>query len=158
MVTTRLTSSIDSNDATITVTSTVGFPDVGVITIEGERIAYAHKTSTQFGGFPVINPLVRGAQGTTASSHSSGVNVRTVPSGLVNQALSYNVSVMADASGLWMVPTWMLAFVKAIGSFLILPLSFLPGDFSIILNLWLVIAIGFIFALVVQLAGGRRVG
>ena len=54
---------------TITVASTTGFDSTGTLFIANEQITYTGTTSTTFTG------CTRGAGGTTASSHASGVTV-----------------------------------------------------------------------------------
>ena len=70
-----LNGAIDNVVTTITVVSTTAFTTTGAIWIDGEYITYSGKTSTDFTG------CVRGADGTTAASHSSGV--------LVSQATAF---------------------------------------------------------------------
>lgn len=65
-IVTDLTAGIDNVVLTIPVTSTVGFPADGCVTVGTEIIKYSSKTATQF------NASARGFDGTTASSHSSG--------------------------------------------------------------------------------------
>lgn len=60
---TTLTLAIGAGDTTIDVTSTTGFPSVGVITIDLEAIRYTGITATSFTG------CTRGFDGTTAASH-----------------------------------------------------------------------------------------
>jgi hypothetical protein len=64
-----LNGAIDAVVTTITVVSTSAFTASGAIWIDGEYITYSGKTGTDFTG------CVRGAEGTTAASHSSGVQV-----------------------------------------------------------------------------------
>jgi hypothetical protein len=61
-----------ASDTTISVESTgVGFPDeYGILSIDDELIVYTGKTATQFTG------CQRGAFGTVAAQHTSGVTVR----------------------------------------------------------------------------------
>lgn len=66
---TTLNGDINSSVTTITVASTVGFEDVGTITIDEENITYTGKTSTTFTG------CTRGADSTVAASHSNGDTV-----------------------------------------------------------------------------------
>jgi len=66
---TFLSTGINPTTLTIPVVSTVGFPDVGYISIDEEIIKYDSKTLTQF------NASTRGAQGTSIASHDSGMNV-----------------------------------------------------------------------------------
>jgi hypothetical protein len=64
-----LNGNIDAVTATITVFDTTAFSATGDIWIAGEYITYTGTTATDFTG------CVRGAEGTTAASHSSGVQV-----------------------------------------------------------------------------------
>lgn len=70
-----LNGSIDNIVTTITVVSTSAFTATGAIWIDGEYITYSGKTATDFTG------CTRGADGTTAASHSSGA--------LVSQSTSF---------------------------------------------------------------------
>ena len=64
-----LNGGIDNIVTTITVASTSTFTTSGAIWIDGEYITYSGKTATDFTG------CVRGADGTTAASHSNGALV-----------------------------------------------------------------------------------
>jgi hypothetical protein len=70
-----LNGTINNSVTTITVVSTSAFTASGAIWIEGEYITYSGKTATDFTG------CVRGADGTTAASHNTGI--------LVSQATSF---------------------------------------------------------------------
>jgi hypothetical protein len=67
--TTTLNGTIDDSVTTVVVTSTTGFAASGTILIGSELITYAAKTGTDFTG------CTRGAKGTTAASHTTGVIV-----------------------------------------------------------------------------------
>jgi hypothetical protein len=67
--TTTLNGGIDNVVTTITVVSTSAFPTSGRIDIGTELITYTGKTATDFTG------CVRGANGSTAASHLTGVTV-----------------------------------------------------------------------------------
>ena len=156
VATTTLTADITSGSATITVRSTNGFPDSGIITILDERIAYASKTATTFKG-NLAQPLVRGAQSTTAVAHVIGERARTVESSMLNQSLAYKLAVLSDASGLIAFVTIPFNFISLIISFFTLPLGFLGTDFELISYLWSGLSIAIIVAIGIALAGGRRV-
>lgn len=66
---TTLASAIGSSDTTIVVGSTTGFLSSGTLRIDQELMDYAGVTGSTFTG------VTRGAHGTTAASHSSGVPV-----------------------------------------------------------------------------------
>lgn len=78
---TTLSGSHTSSVTTITVVSTSGFPsasgEFGFLVIESERVEYTGVTSTTFTG------ATRGADATTAASHSSGVAVTFVQDALL---------------------------------------------------------------------------
>ena len=74
-VTTTLSSSIDDDDTTIPVTSASSFDSTGTIIIDSENITYTGTTSTTFTG------ATRGAESTTAASHSSGATVAQIDAG-----------------------------------------------------------------------------
>lgn len=67
--TTTVTSAVASTDTTITVASVVGLPSVGYINIDNETIGYTNLSGN------VLQNCVRGANNTTAASHSVGANV-----------------------------------------------------------------------------------
>jgi hypothetical protein len=66
---TALNGAINSSVTTITVDSTVGFENVGTITIGTENITYTGKTSTQFTG------CTRAADSTVAAAHDDNATV-----------------------------------------------------------------------------------
>jgi hypothetical protein len=72
--TTTLNGGIDAVVTTITVVSTSAFPTSGRIDIGTELITYTGKTATDFTG------CVRGANGSTAASHLTGVTVTNATS------------------------------------------------------------------------------
>ena len=156
VATTELTVAIDDDDDTITVISTNGFPDTGFITIIDERIGYASKTANTFGG-NFAQPLVRGASGTEATAHEIGEDVRTIESSMLNQSMGYKLAVFSDPSGLIAFVTIPFAFLSLLGSFFVLPLSFLGTDLEILTYLWGVLSLGVIVGLAISLVGGRRV-
>jgi hypothetical protein len=74
-VTTTLSSAIDDDDTTIPVVSTSSFDSTGTIIIDSENITYTGTTSTTFTG------ATRGAESTTAASHSTGATVAQIDAG-----------------------------------------------------------------------------
>lgn len=70
---TTLTVSVNAIVTIFEVDSTAGFPDTGYISVNGEIVRYLEKDAMHFG--TVANPLERGMQGTTASSHEAGDRV-----------------------------------------------------------------------------------
>lgn len=156
VVTTVLTVAIDDADTTISVNSTEGFEVPGILVIGDERIAYSDITGNNFGE-TLGQPVVRGAEDTTATSHTVGVGVRAIEGGMMNTAITYNIAVIADASGLWAAVTIGLAVLRIFGSFFILPISFVGTDLQIIGILWWCAVAGMIVSLGIALAGARRV-
>ena len=153
---TSLTVAIDADDDTISVRSTEGFPEPGIIVIGDERIAYSDITGNNFGE-TLGKPLVRGTDDTEAVAHAVGAGVRTVESGMMNTSVTYNIAVIADASGLWGAVTIGLAILRILGSFFILPISYLGTDLAIIGIIWWCMVAGMIISLGLALAGARRV-
>lgn len=74
-VTTTLSSGIDDDDTTISVADASSFDDTGTIIINTENITYTGTTSTSFTG------ATRGAESTTAASHSTGATVAQIDAG-----------------------------------------------------------------------------
>ena len=69
---------VNTTDATFTVDSTTGFPDVGYFLIDSENVYYSAKTATTFTG------CTRGARGTTAASHADNAPIYFVPDRVSN--------------------------------------------------------------------------
>lgn len=153
---TVLTADINDTDDTIPVVSTGGYPDTGFIVIRDERIAYSAITDFTFGE-TLGKPLIRGVQDTEAVAHSEGAGVRSVEGGMMNDAITYNIAVIADASGLFAAVTIGLAILRMMGSFFTLPISFLGTDLAIIGVLWWALVAGMIVSFGLSLAGARRV-
>ena len=82
---TILNGSLDASQTTVTVTSTTGFPTVGFITIDSEVIKYTSTNSTQF------LSCTRGADGTGATTHSSGATVKHAVTAAHHNALKDEV-------------------------------------------------------------------
>lgn len=70
---TTLVVAVDAVATIFEVENTDGFPDTGYISVNGEIVRYLEKDATHFG--TVANPLERGMQDTTASSHEVGDRV-----------------------------------------------------------------------------------
>ena len=155
-VSTKLAVAIDAEEDVILVESTVGFSEPGIIVIGDERIAYSDIVGNNFTE-TLGKPLVRGAEDTTAVAHAIGAGVRTVEGGMMNTSVTYNIAVIADASGLWGAVTIGLAILRILGSFFILPISYLGTDLAIIGIIWWCMVAGMIISLGLSLAGARRV-
>ena len=78
--TTTLSTSHTDSVTTITVVSTTGFDSTGTLYVGNEQITY-----TGIGGSTTFTGATRGANGTTASAHDSGVQVAQFDSGGIPQ-------------------------------------------------------------------------
>ena len=150
--TTTLTVAIDEDDDVLTVGSTEGLPNKGVVVLENEHIGYSHKTSTTLYGSDTA-PLVRGAQDTDATPHAAGTFVATVQGSMMGQSVAYEVVALTDAAGPRAVIVAPLAFFRLMGAFLSPPLEFLGTNLQIIAYLWIILAIGILVAVAVTLFG-----
>ncbi|MBY0552998.1 hypothetical protein K2P97_00620 [bacterium] len=73
---TTLNGAITNATNPITVASTAGCPDRGVIYIESEQVCFSGKTATTFTGTAFAGTtVIRGCNGTTAAAHANGVAV-----------------------------------------------------------------------------------
>lgn len=153
---TKLTADITDSDNTITVSRTVGFRDTGIIVIGDERIAYHKVTSTTFEG-SFLRPLVRGANGTTATSHLTGATVRPVEGALINDSLSYNIALLSDSSGIMAFVSMPVVLWDVLTSFIFLPLDFLGTEMAFLTYIWGTIALGLLVSVFISMVGGRRV-
>jgi len=150
--TTTLTVAIDEDDDALTVGSTAGLPNTGVVVLEDEHIGYSHKTATTLYGSATA-PVIRGAEGTEAMSHAAGTFVSTVPGAMMGMSMAYNVVALTDVAGPRAVVVAPLALFRLLGSFFAPHLEFLGTNLAIITYLWMILAIGMVVALAVNLFG-----
>jgi len=94
-VTTTLSSGIDDDDTTIPVSSASSFDSTGTIIINSENITYTGTTSTTFTG------ATRGAESTTAASHSTGATVAQIDAGGIPSHIFRHPD---NTYGLWPFP------------------------------------------------------
>jgi hypothetical protein len=87
---TTLTQAVGLTDSTIYIASKGNFPTAGVVDIDAERIIYTGSTSTSLTG------CSRGAYGTVASVHSSGVTVTDI--GVVQSGIIYHESAVDNGT------------------------------------------------------------
>ncbi len=152
-----LTSSLTDSDTTVTVNSTNGFPVPGVLIVGNtERIAYSNKTATTFIG-TFARPMVRGSGGTTAVAHTSGESIRMVESMLINNAVDYDLAIIADSAGAQAFLSVPTAIFDIILSFGVSPFKFLGTDLAILTPIWAVCFLGMLVSFFIAMAGGRRV-
>jgi len=92
---TALSANIDAVDGEITVTSTSGFPFVGIIKIDSEEMYYTSvKSDTE------LSSITRGYNGTTAASHSSSASVTYVGTVVIdNEIITYTGVSTNDLTG-----------------------------------------------------------
>jgi len=146
---TVLTADLTAAVATITVESTAGFPAPGTLVIEGERIDYPYTTATTFYG-GLVFPLIRGADDSTAVTHSSGGVVRTVESALINNAVDYNLAIISDATGLMAFIQVPMAVFNILKTFIATPFGFLGTDLAIITAIWGIAMLGLIVSIFIR--------
>jgi len=157
-LTTRLTANLTSSEtASISVASTSGFPDSGVIVIGDERITYPDKDATHFLGIAVINPMTRGSSGTEADTHTTGDAVRTRESYMLNASVDYKVARLVDSAGVLDFLALPARLLDLIMTFFILPLDFLGTELAVLSYIWIVIVAGMLVGFVLSIIGGRRV-
>lgn len=92
MVDTVLAQSIGVDDTTV-IADTTGFASKDIIQIENEKILYLGRNSTAFAS------CERGYDDTVAANHTAGRRIYTQESGVINNALGFNVGVEVDSSG-----------------------------------------------------------
>lgn len=157
MASTHLTADITANStAAISVASTTGFPEPGIIQIGDERIAYASTTATTFKG-NLASPLIRGTQSTTSAAHSAGDGVRTREGSMLNAAIDYHIATLTDAAGVMAFVQIPIAVFGLIKNFVASPLSFLGTDLEILSVFWMVMVLGLVVSVAMAVIGGRRV-
>ena len=157
ITTTRLTADItDTETASITVASTAGFPDAGIIIIGDEQITYPDKDATHFLD-TTFNAISRGSGGTAAVVHYANNSVRTKESAALNASVDYKVARITDTAGVVEYIALPARLLDLVLTFFKLPLEFLGTDLAILTYIWMVVAVGMILGFVLQLAGGRRV-
>ncbi len=91
--TSTLSSSINTSVTSLTMASTTSFPSSGTVLIDNELITYTSNSGGTLSG------LTRGANGTTAASHSSGATVTDA-----SNFFAWNAAASGDivtAPGLW---------------------------------------------------------
>ena len=120
---TRLSSPLASDDTTAYVTTTDGFMDADILMIEGEIVYYSGKTATSFTG------LTRGYKDTDAQEHKTSQKVFNEPTGLMNQAVGFNIVEMMSRDGpikvMWNLPGALVSFFAKL---VMWDFSFLEGN------------------------------
>lgn len=119
---TRLTTAIDLEDTSITVTTTSGFLDSDCLFLSNEVVCYSSKTATTFDG------LTRGDRDTRAISHAAGTRTYNDASGLLNQVLGFNVQqTLSRAGAIQAVVQLPFALLKAFARVITWDFSYLEG-------------------------------
>lgn len=93
---TTLSSTLAIGATTISVASTTGFPNTGILKIDDELIAYTSKTSTQF---TVQTSNGRGYESTVDAQHSSGARVELVITAYSNNAKNLAIIALEEKVG-----------------------------------------------------------
>ena len=93
---TTLSSTLVIGATTISVASTTGFPNTGILKIDNELIAYTSKTSTQF---TVQTSNGRGYESTVDAQHSSGARVELVITAYSNNAKNLAIIALEEKVG-----------------------------------------------------------
>lgn len=90
--TTTLDGALDNSATSVTVVSTAGFPPVGTISVNSEQIDYTSVDATHFLG------CTRGANGTTAATHTTGATVSGLNTDLDGAINSSVTTVVTDST------------------------------------------------------------
>jgi hypothetical protein len=140
-----LTSSINSTSTFIPF-NTESFGDEDILTIDGENILYISKNATGV----VTQATYRGYSGTTATDHTVGATVYTEETGILNEALGFNIALQIQTGGILAIIQLPIQFITTTLPHLIwLNLSIISiPELAIIGVLWF----GFGMALLVVLA------
>ena len=149
---TSLTNRVAATDATLTVTSTTGFPSADVVQIGNELICYTGTTSTTFTG------LTRGCRSTAADSHSSGARVYNETAGQVNQVVAFNIGesqgIIGKITGVFGMP---LSIGKSFAKMIAWDYSFLEGDLAILKYMMLYpLSAAFVIGMFITVSSGIR--
>ena len=120
---TKLTSTATDKATVLNVTSTAGFLDSDVVMLEGEIIYYTGVTETTFTG------LTRGYNQTDKQNHKAGTKVYNEPTGLINQAVGFNIlEMMATDGPIKVLVTLPWTLSKFFAKLVMWDFSFLAGD------------------------------
>ncbi len=123
---TNLTTGIDQDDTTISVTSTANFLSADNIFIGEEKISYTSVTATSFTG------VSRGVDKTDAAAHTAGNRVFNQSSNVLNTLAGYNIIVrISDLEGIAVLAAPFLGiawFFTALIDILAFNYPFFEGD------------------------------
>ena len=109
---TSLTSDLSETGLTINVINTEGFLDSDYVIIDSEYIYYSSKNAAQL----IVPATGRGWKNTNPSSHSAVNNkgvrtaVRNNEASLMNTLAGYNISEVMSLTGIFSVPTAIIAY------------------------------------------------
>ncbi len=120
---TRLSSDITSTASTMEVITTSGFLSADYVFIGNEIICYTGLTATSFTG------LSRGCKSTTADSHATAAKVFNETTGVINQAVGFNLAEAMSTAGF--IKTITLApgaLFHAVPKLVMWNYSYLEGD------------------------------
>lgn len=105
-----LSGSISATATTIQVTSLVGLPTAGFITIDGELIGYNETSNLQAGAPFYLYNCTRGQGNTTAASHATGAAI------YINQKQSITVWPTPDGSTQYQFVYWRMRRIQDAGN------------------------------------------
>lgn len=152
IVATSLTSAIDADDTTLTVTTTNNFLTADYVFIESEKIAYTGVTTTPPYTFTGCS---RGVGGTTAKAHPSGAKVYSPESSVLNEALGFSPGAISAVNG-WtaIVTVPMNFFTRTLPNVLTFNFPFLQGGMAFLGYIFLAMSIGVLISLSVAMLYG----
>ncbi len=135
LATTTLVAAIEKSDTTVTVNSTSGFGDSGVVIIDNETICYSGKTATTFTG------LTRGCRDSSADEHGltdGGVNRRVYSQapGVINSLVGFDIAaafsdggVLGTVKGIYNSAKNLPNFMQAVAKMIMWDYSYLDGPY-----------------------------
>ena len=165
VVVTEVAAIVAEADVSVTVDSIAGFPPEStpgnvipatqrVIWIDGEQIYYDALDTAP----PRFTGLTRGsADGESASDHAIDAKVYSTVAWLMNSTGDYEIVNLADTAGSWSAVTTPWGVITNIGTFIVLPLTFAGTDLALLTYVYSALGAGYLLALGLSLAGGRRV-
>jgi hypothetical protein len=106
---TTLNETLDSSETDVTLTSVSGFPASGTVKIDNELISYTSIVGNDLTG------CTRGAEGTTAASHSNGATVYDATS-FIGWGEASSATTLKLAAGTWSLDNYGQILIATIGN------------------------------------------
>ena len=148
MVSETLDSDVSAN-ATFIPFDTAYFANKDVLTIGSENILYESKNATG------VTVTTRGYGDTDAAAHAAGQTVYTEQSGVINNALDFDVGLEMETGGaFWgLIQIAIQFFTRTLPHYIVLNVRFLSeGALRYVGIFWLAAGMGLLVCLAVQLA------